>query len=196
LRVPVELVERVRADLPELPEARRTRFMADYGLSHEDATVLTASRALATFFEATAKASGNPRSSANWIKNELLRELESRRLDVDATPVTPAALGGLVSALDAGRVSGAQAKEILPRMLETGYSLDELVEELGGGQINDEAEIRRIVGEVIAANPKQVEQYRAGREALFGFFVGQVMKATEKKANAKITNDVLRDMLG
>jgi aspartyl-tRNA(Asn)/glutamyl-tRNA(Gln) amidotransferase subunit B len=195
LRVPEGLVDRVRADLPELPEALRVRFMNDYALTHEDAVVLTATRELASYFEATAAASGNARSSANWIKNELLRELDARRLDVAASPVGPAALAALVAAVESGSVSGAQAKEVLPRMIETGRSLDEIVEELGGGQINDEAAIRAIVAEVIAANPRQLEQYRAGKEALFGFFVGQVMKASDKKANAKIANDLLKEML-
>ena len=195
LRVPPGLVERVRAELPELPEALRLRFMSDYGLTHEDAMVLTATRALAAFFEATAGASGNARASANWIKNELTRELDARRLDVASSPVTPEGLAALVAAVDEGRVAGAQAKEILPRMVETGRSVDELVAELGGGQINDEAAIRAIVADVIAANPKQAEQYRAGREALFGFFVGQVMKQSNKKANAKMANDLLRETL-
>jgi aspartyl-tRNA(Asn)/glutamyl-tRNA(Gln) amidotransferase subunit B len=195
LRVEGALVDRVREELPELPEAKRLRFVEQYGMSHEDAVVLTGHRALADFFEATAGASGNARASANWIKNELLRELDARRLDVAASPVTPERLAALVGALDAGRVSGAQAKEILPRMVETGRTVDEIVEELGGGQINDEAELRRIIQEIVASNPKQVEQYRAGKEALFGFFVGQVMKVTNKKANAKIANDLLRELL-
>src|SRR6185369_4516738 len=112
----------------------------------------------------------NARSSANWIRNELLRELDARSLEIARSPVGPDALASIVKALDAGDVSGAQAKEILPRMLETGRSLADVVASLGGGQINDEAELRRVVADVIAANPKQVEAYRAGREALFGFF--------------------------
>ena len=157
--------------------------------------VLTATRELAAFFEATARASGNARSSANWIRNELLRELDARHLDVASSRVTPESLAELVGAVDSGRISGAQAKEILPRMVETGRTVDEIVEELGGGQINDEAAIREIVAGVIAANPKQLELYRAGKEALFGFFVGQVVKVSNKKANAKVANDLLREML-
>jgi aspartyl-tRNA(Asn)/glutamyl-tRNA(Gln) amidotransferase subunit B len=195
LRVPAGLVDRVRASLPELPEALRLRFVGEYGLSHEDAMVLTATRDLARFFEDAAKRSGNARASANWIRNELVRELDARRLDVAASPVTAERLAALVAAVDSERVSGAQAKQILVRMVETGRDVDDLVDELGGGQINDEAAIRAIVADVLAANPKQVEQYRAGKEALFGFFVGQVMKASDKKANAKIANDLLRETL-
>ena len=171
------------------------RFVTDYAMSHDDAVVLTGDRELADLFEATAAASGNARASANWIRNELMRELDARRLAVADSPVTAERLASLVSALDAGRISGAQAKAVLPRMFESDRSVDEIVEELGGGQINDEAELRRIIGEIIAANPQQVERYRAGKEALFGFFVGQVMKATDKKANAKISNDLLKELL-
>jgi aspartyl-tRNA(Asn)/glutamyl-tRNA(Gln) amidotransferase subunit B len=195
LRVEPELVERVRADLPELPEALRLRYMSDYGLSHEDASVLTATRALALYFEATARASNNARAAANWIKNELLRELDARGLAVEDSPVPPERLAALLSALDAGTVSGAQAKEILPKMIETGKDVAALVAEAGGGQINDPEALRLVIADVVAANPAELEQYRAGKQALFGFFVGQVMKATNKKANAKIANDLLREML-
>jgi aspartyl-tRNA(Asn)/glutamyl-tRNA(Gln) amidotransferase subunit B len=195
LRVDPALVERIRSELPELPEALRERYMVEYGLSFEDAFVLTGHRALASYFEATAKASGNARASANWIKNELMRELDARRLDVADSPVSPERLAALIAALDEGKISGGQAKEILPRMIDTGSDAATLIDEMGGGQINDPEEIRRVIAEIIAANPKQLEQYRSGKEALFGFFVGQVMKVTNKKANAKIANDLLREML-
>ena len=169
--------------------------MADYGLAFEDAFVLTGHRPLARFFEETAKASGNARLSANWIKNELMRELDARRIDVAESRVTAAMLAELIVALDEGRISGGQAKELLPRMIDTGAGAASLIEEMGGGQINDPEEIRRVIAEIVAANPKQLEQYRAGKEALFGFFVGQVMKVTNKKANAKIANDLLKEML-
>ncbi len=195
LRVEPSMIERVRAELPELPEALRRRFAEQYALSHEDAVVLTGSRALAGFFEATARASGNARSSANWIKNELLRELDARKIEIDASPVSPDRLAELIAELDAGRISGAQAKDLLPKMLESDASLATLIDELGGGQINDVDKLREIVAGIIEANPKQVEQYRSGKEALFGFFVGQVMKTTGKKANAQISNDLLKEML-
>lgn len=195
LRVDPATIEEIRAGLPELPEALRRRFGAEYGLSHEDAVVLTGSRALARYFEETVKACGNARSSANWIKNELLRELDARRIEVDESPVSPARLAELIAEVDGGRISGAQAKELLPKLVDTTTPLAELVEELGGGQINDVDVLREIVGAIIAANPKQLEQYRSGKEALFGFFVGQTMKATDKKANAKIANDLLKEML-
>jgi aspartyl-tRNA(Asn)/glutamyl-tRNA(Gln) amidotransferase subunit B len=195
LRIDLERVERMRAELPELPEAVRRRFMAQYGLSHEDASVLTASRAIAFFVEQTAGLSGNPRATANWVRNEVLRELEGRGREIFGTALTPERLATLIKALDRGEVSGAQAKEMLPRLMDDNASLAELIEQAGGGQINDEAAIRALVQQAIDANPKQLAQYRAGKEALFGFFVGQVMKLSDKKANAKLTNDLLKEML-
>ena len=195
LRVNPNWIEEIRASLPELPEALRDRFMSQYGLSHEDAALLTATRPLALYVQEAARVSGNARSAANWIKNELLRELDAHNLGIAASPVSAEALGELIRALDGGDISGAQAKQLLPRMVETGRSAAELIEEFGGGQINDPDAVRSIVANVIAANPKQVEQYRAGKEALFGFFVGQVMKLSNRKANAKLANDFLQEML-
>jgi aspartyl-tRNA(Asn)/glutamyl-tRNA(Gln) amidotransferase subunit B len=195
LRVPAELVEGVRSKLPELPENARRRFMSDYGLSHDDASALTSTRALLEFFEETARVSGNARSAANWIKNELLRELDTRDLDAARSPVTAPRLGALIRAIDAGEVSGPQSKRLLLRMFETDKSLGELVDELGGRQINDPEAVRAVVEQVVAASPKQVEQYRAGKEAIFGYFVGQVMKASGGKANAKLANEILKEVL-
>jgi aspartyl-tRNA(Asn)/glutamyl-tRNA(Gln) amidotransferase subunit B len=195
LRVPNDLVERERAALPELPEDARRRFISEYGLGYEDASVLTTTRALAVFYEATARESGNPRSAANWLRNELLREFDQRGLDAASSPVTPSRLAELIRAIDAGDVSGPQSKKLLPMMFETSRPLAALLEDLGGRQINDPAAVRAAVEQVVAANPKQVEQYKAGRDALFGFFVGQVMKATGGKANAKLANEILKETL-
>jgi aspartyl-tRNA(Asn)/glutamyl-tRNA(Gln) amidotransferase subunit B len=195
LRVEPPFVERVRRELPELPEALRDRFVADYALAFDDASVLTSTRPLATFYEEVATVSKNPRASANWIKNELLRELDARKIDVADSPVAAGSLARFVEMVEGGTISGGQAKELLPKMIETGREAADLVEEMGGGQLNDREAIRAVVAEVIASSPKQLEQYRSGKEALFGFFVGQVMKATDKKANAKITNELLREML-
>jgi aspartyl-tRNA(Asn)/glutamyl-tRNA(Gln) amidotransferase subunit B len=195
LRVDEAWLAEVRSTLPELPEALRERFIGEYGLGHEDAALLSATRPLAAYFEEAAGEAGNARSAANWIKNELLRELEAHDLDIAASPVPAARLGEFIRALEGGDISGPQAKKILPLMVESGRTLDEIVEELGGGQINDPDAVRAIVENVIAANPKQVEQFRAGKEALFGFFVGQVMKLSSGKANAKLANEILREML-
>jgi aspartyl-tRNA(Asn)/glutamyl-tRNA(Gln) amidotransferase subunit B len=195
LRVPSELIETVQTSLPELPEHARRRFMSEYGLNHEDALVLTSTRTLLEYFEQTARVSGNVRSAANWIKNELLRELDTRTLDTSNSPVTSDRLGALIRAIDAGDVSGPQSKKLLLMMFDTDRPLAELVDELGGRQINDPSAVRAIVEQVVTANPKQVEQYRSGKETLFGYFVGQVMKASGGKANAKLANEILKETL-
>jgi aspartyl-tRNA(Asn)/glutamyl-tRNA(Gln) amidotransferase subunit B len=191
LVLPGGFAERVRAELPELPEGRRARFMEEYGLSYADAAQLTSERALADYFERAAKAAGNARAASNWIRSELLRELETAGRGADESPVAPEELGALVRLVDAGKISGKQAKDVLVEMFETGKSASAIVEERGLAQVSDAGEIERIVGEVVAANPKQLEQYRAGKESLLGFFVGQVMKASQGKANPKLVNEAL-----
>jgi aspartyl-tRNA(Asn)/glutamyl-tRNA(Gln) amidotransferase subunit B len=195
LIVSAEWVERVSAEMPELPDARRRRFSEQYGLSFEDATLLTRDLGLSDFYERAASAAGNPRGAANWLKAELLRELDAAGKGAEASPVSPEELGALVRAVDEGRISGKQGKDVLVEMFRTGKGAQAVIEEQGLAQISDTAELERVVAEVIAANPKQLEQYRAGKEALFGFFVGQVMKASQGKANPKMVNELLRAKL-
>jgi aspartyl-tRNA(Asn)/glutamyl-tRNA(Gln) amidotransferase subunit B len=195
LVVSAESIERVRAEMPELPEARRKRFTDDYALSYSDAAQLTSERALADYFERAAKAAGNARGASNWIRSELLRELEAAGRRADESTVAPEELGALVRLIDEGKISGKQAKDVLVEMFKTGKGASVIVEERGLAQVSDAGEIERIVDGVIAANPKQLEQYRAGKEALFGFFVGQVLKASQGKANPKIVNELLKAKL-
>jgi aspartyl-tRNA(Asn)/glutamyl-tRNA(Gln) amidotransferase subunit B len=195
LVLPEGFDERVRSEMPELPEARRARFAEEYGLSYADAAQLTSERALADYFERAAKASGNARASSNWIRSELLRELEAAGRGADESPVAPEELGALVRLVDEGKISGKQAKDVLVEMFGTGKSASSIVEEQGLAQVSDAGEIERIVAEVVAANPKQLEQYRAGKESLLGFFVGQVMKASQGKANPKLVNEILQRKL-
>jgi aspartyl-tRNA(Asn)/glutamyl-tRNA(Gln) amidotransferase subunit B len=190
-----EFIERVRASMPELPEARRKRLMDEYSLSFSDASQLTSGRALADYYEQASKASGNPRGAANWIRSELLRELESSGKDISACPVSPAELGALVRLIDEGVISGKQGKDVLVEMYATGKTASAVVEERGLVQVSDESAIDPIIDEVIAASPQQLAQYRAGKETLFGFFVGQVMKASRGKANPKVVNERLREKL-
>lgn len=185
----------VHAEMPELPEARRKRFMAEYDLSYNDAAQLTAERTLADYYEQTAKAAGNPRGAANWIRSELLRELESSGRTAAESPVAAAELGALVRLIDEGKISGKQGKDVLVEMFKSGKSAAVIIEEQGLAQVSDAGEIERIVAEVMAANPKQLEQYRAGKTGLIGFFVGQVMKASQGKANPKLVNEVLTEKL-
>jgi aspartyl-tRNA(Asn)/glutamyl-tRNA(Gln) amidotransferase subunit B len=189
-------IEEVRASMPELPGPRARRFSENYGLSFADASQLTADRALADYYEEAVKASGgNARATANWIRSELLREMENAGITADQSPIPATELGALVTMIDDGRISGKQGKDVLVEMFSSGKSAAAVVAERGLVQLSDTAEIDRVIDEVIAANPNQVQQFRAGKEALFGFFVGQVMKASKGKANPKIVNERLREKL-
>lgn len=190
-----EWIEGVKKSMPELPDARRKRFMDEYDLSYNDAMQLTSDLALADYYEQTAKAANNPRAASNWIRTELLRELEAANLSADESPVAPEHLGELVRLIDEEKISGKQGKDVLVAMFKSGKSAAQVVEELGLVQLSDTGEIEKLVVEIINANPKQLEQFRAGKETLFGFFVGQVLKASKGKANPKIVNEILQRKL-
>src|SRR5215831_10865852 len=196
LIVAADFVEQVRASMPELPGPRAKRFSEQYGLSFADAAQLTAERSLADYYEAGVEASGgNARATANWIRSELLREFENAGVTADKSPVPAVELGALVRMIDEGKISGKQGKDVLVEMFATGKAAAAVVEEKGMVQVSDTGEIDRVIDEVIAANPNQLEQYRSGKEALFGFFVGQVMKASKGKANPKVVNERLKAKL-
>jgi aspartyl-tRNA(Asn)/glutamyl-tRNA(Gln) amidotransferase subunit B len=195
LVVSPEFIEQVRVSLPELPEARRRRFAEEYNLSFNDATQLTSDRALADYYERAAKAAGDARAAANWVRSELLRELEAAGLSAEDSPVEPEDLGALLRVINEGQISGKQGKEVLVEMFRAGHSAEQIIKERGLVQVSDTGEIDRIIDEIIAANPQQLAQYRAGKEALFGFFVGQAMKASKGKANPKVVNERLRARL-
>jgi aspartyl-tRNA(Asn)/glutamyl-tRNA(Gln) amidotransferase subunit B len=195
LVVSADFIEGVRASLPELPEERRRRFTEQYGLSYSDASQLTSERSLADYYERAAEAANNPRAAANWIRSELLREMETKGVTAHDCPIPPAELGALVRLIDEGKISGKQGKDVLVEMFATGRSAAAIIAERGLSQLSDTSEIDRIVDEVIAASPAQLEQYRAGKETLFGFFVGQVMKASKGKANPKVVNERLKEKL-
>src|SRR5258705_1332123 len=195
LVVTQEFIERVRATMPELPEDRRKRFVSQYGLTYADASQLVSERSLADYYEIAAETSGNPRTASNWIRSELLRELEAAGMTASASPVPARELGALVRLIDEGQISGKQAKDVLIEMFKTSKSAQSIIDEQGLVQMSDEGEIDKIVDEVIAANPQQLASYRSGKEALFGFFVGQVIKASKGKANPKVVNERLRAKL-
>jgi aspartyl-tRNA(Asn)/glutamyl-tRNA(Gln) amidotransferase subunit B len=190
-----DLIQKLRAELPELPEARRRRFVDEYELSLEDAAHLTDSRAIADYFETTARACGNAKASANWILNELLREMKSAAGDISSSPVSPQSLAAMIRMIDSGAISGKTAKDVLVRMYQSGKSAEEVVQEIGGSQVSDEASILAFVDQAIQSNPRQLEQYRAGKTGLFGFFVGQVMKQSGGRANPQMVNEVLKKTL-
>ena len=195
LIVSSEFIQQIRNSMPELPEVRRQRFADQYGLSFSEASQLVADRALADYYEDTVKASANPRAAANWIRSELMRELETARVSAADSPVAAKDLGALIRLIDDGKISGKQAKDVLVEMVKSGKGAEAVVEEQGLVQVSDSGEIDSLIEDVILANPEQLANYRAGKEALFGFFVGQVIKASKGKANPKIVNERLRAKL-
>jgi aspartyl-tRNA(Asn)/glutamyl-tRNA(Gln) amidotransferase subunit B len=195
LVVSEEFISTVKDSLPELPEARRKRFSEQYGLSYSDASQLTSERSLADYYEEAVESSSNPRAAANWIRSELLRELEAAGLEAGDSPLTAKELGSLIRHIDDGTISGKQGKDVLVEMFKSGKPAAVIIEEQGLVQVSDTEEIDRLLDEVLAANPQQLESYRAGKETLFGFFVGQVMKASKGKANPKVVNDRLKAKL-
>jgi aspartyl-tRNA(Asn)/glutamyl-tRNA(Gln) amidotransferase subunit B len=189
-------VDEVRARLPELPEARRARFQSAYGLSAYEADLLVQGRGLADYFETAAKAAGKPKSVANWVLNELLRELpgdDDRALE--ACPISPANLAGLIGLIDDGTISGKIAKDVFEKMYRSGDTAQAIVSREGLTQVADEGALGAAVDRVLAEHAKVVEDYRAGKKAALGFLVGQVMKATQGKANPALANRLLIEKL-
>ncbi len=196
LEITPEMIERVAATLPELPDAKRARFMEQYGLPAYDAGVLTGSRALADYYEQVVETvGGEPKLCANWVMVELLGALNKENLRLDESPIDAVMLGELLTRIVDNTISGKIAKEVFEAMWGGEGRADEIIEAKGLKQITDASAIEAIIDEVIAANPQQVEQYRGGKDKLFGFFVGQVMKATQGKANPKQVNELLRKKL-
>ena len=182
--------------LPELPEAKRARLQSAYGLTTYDAQVLAASRALADYFEQAAAGAANPKAIANWVMGDLQAVLKAAGADLATGRVRPTHIAELVALIDAGAISGKIAKDVFAAMAETGEQPRALVEKMGVRQISDTSALEAMVEQAIAANPKQAEQYRAGKTALLAFFVGQVMKASRGQAQPALVNELLRRKLG
>lgn len=187
--------EEIRRTLPELPEAKRARFVSAYGLTPYDAEVLTGTRSLADYFEAVTKAGVPPKTAANWIQTELLRRLNDSGKTIEGSPVSPAALAELLKLVESAKITGAVGKRVFATMFETGRSAANIVTAENLGARVGEAEIEQAAREVIAKNPENVAKYKAGNEGVFKFFVGQVMKATRGQANPQAVNDILRKLL-
>jgi aspartyl-tRNA(Asn)/glutamyl-tRNA(Gln) amidotransferase subunit B len=188
-------IEEVRRSLPELPEARKERFSREYGLPEYDAAQLTASKSLAGYFEEVVNVSGEPKVAANWILNELLFLLKEGHQEINESPVSAHNLAELLTLVNKRTVSGKMAKEILGEMFLSGRRAEEVMAEKGLAQINEPEKIAAVARQVMAANPKQVEQYRSGKTATFGWLVGQVMKVTGGQANPKLVQEVLKKEL-
>ncbi len=187
--------EEVRRTLPELPEAKRARFVSAYGITRYDAEVLTSTQALADYFEAAVKAGAPGKAAANWIQTEVLRGLKDCGKEITASPVSPAALAELVKLVESAKITGAIGKKVFVTMFESGRTAAEIVAAKGlSAQVSDAA-IEQAAREVIAKNPDTVAKFKAGNEGVFKSFVGQVMKATRGQANPQTVNDTLRKLL-
>jgi aspartyl-tRNA(Asn)/glutamyl-tRNA(Gln) amidotransferase subunit B len=188
-------VAAVRDTLPELPLEKRERFVREYQIPAYDAGVLTASRALADYYEEVVRLSGQPKIASNWVMGDVLRFLNEDKREIRACPIAPAALAEMILLIQDGTISGKMAKEVSEAMYRTGKAPRAIIEEKGLIQITDEAALAGTISEIIGKNPAQAAQYRAGKEKVFGFFVGQVMKATGGKASPQVINDLLKKML-
>ncbi len=198
--LPVELdqafIDEIETNLPELPDAKRERFMQVYGLSRADAAALTGSRELADYFEHTvAAAGGEGKLCANWVMGEVSGVLNKEGRDISESPLSPELLGGMLQRISDGTISGKIAKQVFEAMWNGEGDADTIIEKKGLRQITDSSAIEKIIRDVLEANPKQVEQYRGGQEKLLGFFVGQVMKVSQGKANPGEVNKILKQIL-
>ncbi len=189
------LVEAAKVGMPELPQAKRDRFVADFGISDYDAAVLADDAALADYFEAAAKGSAKPKSVANWIINDLLSALSAASLHLSACPIPPAAIGALTLLIEGGTISGRQGKEVFAEMMISGKDPAVIVEEKGLKQVSDTGAIEAFCDEVIKANPSSVADYQSGKEAALNFLKGQVMKLSKGKANPAVAGEILAKKL-
>ena len=195
VRIDTEWIEKVRSELPELPDIKKERFIEEYGPPPYDAEILTASRPLAEFFEECVKNFPQPKKVSNWLMTEVLRELNREGKEIDQTHLKPEHLAELLRLVEEGTISITGAKKIFPEVYATGRSPKELVEEKGLRQESDEGTLEAVCREVLSENPAEVEKYKSGKKGVIGFFVGQVMKKTRGKANPKLVNEILTRLL-
>ncbi|MFZ5862447.1 MAG: Asp-tRNA(Asn)/Glu-tRNA(Gln) amidotransferase subunit GatB [Nitrospirota bacterium] len=193
---PAVWIEEIRAAMPELPEAKRARFVSQYGLSVYDATVLTGSQSLAAYYEDAVRHGAPAKAAANWIMSELLALLNADGVDIAACRVSAPSLAALFGLIDNGTISGKIAKTVFEEMYRTGAAPDAVVAAKGLTQVSDAGELAAVIDQILVDSPKELEQYRSGKDKLFGFFVGQVMKRTQGKANPGKVNDLLKAKLG
>ncbi|MEA3273970.1 MAG: Asp-tRNA(Asn)/Glu-tRNA(Gln) amidotransferase subunit GatB [Pseudomonadota bacterium] len=195
IAIDAAFIEQATTDLPELPDTKRERFRDSYNLSAYDANLLTASRELADYYESVTRSTGDAKLAANWVSGELAAGLNREGREIGESPVSAEMLAGLLNRIRDNTVSGKLAKQVFEAMWNGEGDADAVIEAKGLKQITDSGAIEKIVDEVMAANPGQVGQYRGGKEKVFGFFVGQVMKATKGKANPRQVNDLLKEKL-
>jgi aspartyl-tRNA(Asn)/glutamyl-tRNA(Gln) amidotransferase subunit B len=195
VKVEAEWMESLRQTIPELPPVRLARFVSEYQLPEYDARILTDSKGLADYFETCVKLFPHPKTVSNWVMGELLRELNMTGTTPECSPVSPARLGKLLQLVEAGTVSLKAARDLFPEFYASGKDPDQLVKEKGLLQVSDEEILKKMIEEVLARHPAQVEQYRAGKQTVLGYLVGQVMKVSQGKANPGKVNELLRQSL-
>ncbi len=196
LKVTADHIAKIKESLPELPIARALRFAEQYKIPTGDALALTVEKSLAHYFEEAANISQNPKAAGNWVMTELLRELNNAQKDVTTSPISAKHLGELILEIDKGTISGKIAKTVFLEMWNSQKDPASIIKEKGLVQISDNSSIEKMIDEIISANAGQVEQYRSGKDKLFGFFVGQVMKVSRGQANPELVNNLLRAKLG
>jgi aspartyl-tRNA(Asn)/glutamyl-tRNA(Gln) amidotransferase subunit B len=194
-----ERIDEIRASLPELPDARKARFMSQFNIPAYDAELLTTRKDIADYFESALITHRNPKAIANWITGDLFKLLKELKLDeklyITDWPIQPDNLAALVALIDQGKISGKIAKSVFEAMTDSGDSPQEIIAKKGLEQVSDPTSIEKIIDEVLAAHPKQVGDYQAGNQKIFGFLVGQIMKASQGKANPQKANEILRRKL-
>jgi aspartyl-tRNA(Asn)/glutamyl-tRNA(Gln) amidotransferase subunit B len=195
LKIDERWVDEIRQSLPELPAEKKDRFGRQYQIPEYDAEILTSTRPMADYYEECVRLFSEPKTVSNWMMGDLLKELKRDEREIEQCPVTPGHLAEMLSMIHAGTISGKIAKDVFEEMVQTGERPEKIVKDKGWIQILDEGEIEGAIRRAIEGNPKQVEDYRKGKEKLFGFFVGEVMKQTKGKANPKLVNDLLKKRL-
>ena len=195
LKIDEGWVDEIRKSLPELPGEKKDRFVRQYQIPEYDSEILTSTKAMANYYEECVRLLPEPKTVSNWMMGDLLKKLKRDEREIDQCPVTPRHLSEMLSMVKAGTISGKIAKDVFEEMYQTGERPETIVKEKGWNQILDEGEIERAISKAMETNPKQVEDYRNGKDKLFGFFVGEVMKQTKGKANPKLVNDMLKKKL-
>lgn len=190
-----KFIDNVKAKLPEIPYDKRKRFISQYNIPEYDVEIITTDRDIADFFEKTAKIFNNPKNISNFIMTEILKELNEKKIGIKDTKITPDLLAKLLSLLSNNKINTNGARAILPKVMETGRDPESFIEELGLAQISNEDELIKMIDEVITANQKELQEYLSGKDKLFAFFVGQVMKKSKGKANPKLLNELMKKRL-
>jgi len=191
---PIDIVA-IKNSLPELPDAKKARFIKEYELPEYDAEVLTTEKKLADYYEECIKNYANPKTVSNWVMGEVLRELKERKIAITEFKISPSELDDLLRQIDSGVLSGKMAKEIFVEMAERGKSSEEIIQEKGLVQVTDTQEIETVVETVLKENPQEVQKYLSGKDRVLAFFVGEAMKRTKGKANPGIVNKILKEKL-